>query len=153
MEGLREYVLRIIVTALICGLLPDLLQNGGMKDLVKAAAGLILALTVVSPLRHAEISLPAFSQEAGTGFVHEGEQAYNESVAAIIKEETQAYILDKAAALGAQLRVEVGLSSGALPVPQSAVLEGQIPEEKKAVLEEILAKELGIAKEDQVWIG
>ncbi len=153
MDQLRSYALRIISTALICGLLPDLLHDGSRRELVKAVSGLVLALTVITPFRDVELVLPDFPELNADAFSAEGEQAYEDALEAIIKSETQAYILDKAAALGADIQVQVELSTGSAPVPVSAVFNGDIPKQIQSTLCELVQRELGIAKEDQVWIG
>ncbi len=153
MEGLRTYLLGIMATALVCGLLPELLQSGGLKTLVKAAAGLLLAMAILRPLGNGTLRLPALPGEWEQTASQAGQQAYLDALAPIIKAETEAYILDKAAGLGASLQVQVTLSGDSPPVPEGVRLSGAVSREIQAKLEQILTKDLGIAKEDQVWIG
>ena len=70
-----------------------------------------------------------------------------------IKQELEAYILDKAAALDLKIRVNVKLDDHPLPGPESVVIEGTVPPYQKQVLEDILQSELGISKENQQWIS
>ena len=88
----------------------------------------------------------------------EAAAAMGESMAArsrgeIIKEETEAYILDKAAALKANLTVEVTVSGSGTPVPTAAIYRGEVPADVRQQLETIVQTELGIARENQTWIG
>ncbi len=146
MEELRIYALRVIAGALLCTLVPELL-SGGAKDMVKAAAGMALVWILVSPLRSVSFSLPELPAVEVPVF------SYEDAMVPIIKEETQAYILDKAKALGASLRAEVMVSGGSLPVPERVFLTGEVSAHQREALEAILWEDLGIAKEDQVWIG
>lgn len=156
MEDIRKYVLSVIISALFCGILPGLLQNGALKDLTKAVCGLILTLSVVSPFRDFSLSLPegAFfpGEESASGAVSEGEALAQEAAAQIIKAETEAYILDKAAELNAQLQVDVCVSRDNPPVPVSAVISGKVSNQTRSTLQEILSVQLNIPKEDQTWI-
>ena len=69
-----------------------------------------------------------------------------------ISDRVEAYILDKAAQYGAQLTVTVALGSDAIPLPQRVTIQGNISPYGKTQLQSWIAENLGIAKEDQVWI-
>ena len=71
----------------------------------------------------------------------------------IIKDKTEAYILDKAASLGVDLQVDVILSDTAPPLPVEVLLIGAASPYAKAQLSTMIADELGIAKEAQRWTG
>ena len=68
-----------------------------------------------------------------------------------IAERTEAYISDKAAALGGTVRARVETRTGAdgVPLPWSAELEGDYTEE----LAQWMETELGIPRERQDWHG
>ena len=72
-----------------------------------------------------------------------------EAMASIIAEQTEAYILDKAGELGAEVTVRVETRTGGdgVPVPWSAELTGAQSEALASALE----TELGIPAERQVW--
>lgn len=155
MEGLRQYAISVVAAAMICGVLSSLLQNSAAKELVKLLCGLFLTVTVISPLVDIdfdalmEFSFP-YTQEAEY-VAARGENMARETIADIIKTETEAYILDKAAELNTELTVEVTVSDDRIPV--SAVLSGDISPYARQQLENILQRDLGIAKENQVWTG
>ena len=71
----------------------------------------------------------------------------------LIKEKSQAYILDKAAELDASITADVTISEEELPKPLSVVISGQVSPYNRKRLESILETDLGIAKENQVWTG
>ena len=75
----------------------------------------------------------------------EQEDALRERIAA----QTQAYIEDKAASLGLNVRAEVRTAIyDGVPLPDSATLYG----EKNAALGAYITQELGITEEKQRWI-
>ena len=80
-----------------------------------------------------------------------GENLARDSMADIIKEETEAYILDKAADLHANLHVEVTVGEDNLPT--AVTLSGEASPYARRQIQAIIANDLGIAKENQKWIG
>jgi cell division protease FtsH len=69
----------------------------------------------------------------------------------IIKTKTQAYVLDKADSLGLDLEVEITVDNSELPVPVSVVLTGAAAPYAKARLSNIIANDLAVPKEAQIW--
>jgi hypothetical protein len=69
-----------------------------------------------------------------------------------IIQQTQAYILDKARSLDAELTVEVFLGDGTIPVPIGVRLEGNISPYARKLLSQMLQDDLGIPAEEQIWI-
>lgn len=156
MEGILEYVLSVIISALICGILPGLLQSGAIKDITKAVCGLVLTLTIISPFRSVNLEIPDhflfMDEDLEISAVSEGEMLALEAMAEIIKVETEAYILDKANELNAQIDVDMRLSGEYPPIPVAAVIIGKISDPIRAQLQEIMCTELNIPKEEQTWI-
>ena len=72
-----------------------------------------------------------------------------QSLAAVIAERTGAYIEDKADELGLSVRAKVKTEEeDGVPLPVSVTLYGT----ENAALADYIERELGIAKEDQLWI-
>lgn len=158
MESIRNYLLGITAAALVCSILTRLLGSKGLLGTaVKLLAGIFMALTVVSPWVNIRLtSLGDFTQGISydaSAAAADGENSAMEAMAEIIKQQTQAYILDKAESLGAQLSVEVTVSGDDLPVPCAVRLEGQISPYAKSALSTCIAEDLGISVEEQIWIG
>lgn len=121
----------------------------------KLIAGLFLTFTVISPV--ANISFESISDFA-SGYSYAGAQAAaagesltKETIAASIKARTEAYILDKATTFDVELKVEVTLSDEDIPYPQDVRLSGKVSPYAKAQLQAIIAEDLGIEKERQIW--
>ena len=103
MEALRQYVISVVAAAMLCGIVVRLFPNGSGKQMGKLICGLFLAYTVLSPISRVDFSkLPDFSlryMDDAEDAAAMGENLARDSMADIIKEETEAYILDKAADL------------------------------------------------------
>lgn len=153
MDDLRSYLLSLILTSVICTVLPDLLRDGTAKSLIKTVCGLILAVTVLSPLRSIRLELPEelplFQAEAAFA-AEQGETLAGSALAAVICDKGEAYILDKGAQWGADIQVELTLSRDCVPV--AVTISGEISPEGRNVLQELLETQFAIPKEAQTWI-
>lgn len=155
MESIRNYILSITASALLCGIVTSIMgEKGTAAALTKVICGIIMAMVVVSPLMQVNLSgwtdwtaRLTFQAEAAAA---EGELLGEEMLEAIIKEETESYILDKAGALGAALTADVTVKDG---LPERVLLTGTVSPYAKAQLTAWIRDELGIAKEDQQWNG
>lgn len=158
MEQLKEYVVSVVAAAIIVGIITGLLHKKDLSALlIRMIGGLFLAFTVVRPVVAMDIVdigsyIAAFS-ESGADAAAQGENLADETYRLYIKSETEAYILDKADALGAQLEVEVTLDDGDIPIPTGIRIEGSVSPYAKACLREMLVRDLGILEENQLWIG
>ena len=155
MEGLRNYLLSIFSAAIICAIVMRLMgEKGTHATLTKLIAGLFLAFTVIYPLADIRIGdltgLTAGYSDTAEQAAAMGQLLTKESIASGIKAKTEAYILDKAAALNTRLQVEVTLSDD-IPCPKAVRLAGSVSPYAKAQLQTIIAQDLGIAKESQLW--
>lgn len=158
MDGIREYLLRITVAALCCGIIISVTGSKGMAGVtVKFLAGVFMVILVVNPL--VGLRLDSFSNILdGIRFDADQAAAYgqntaNESCGDIIKENVTAYILDKAGSSGAALRVEVTLDDSVPPVPCSVKIQGRISPYERSLLSDMIEQDLGIKAEDQKWTG
>lgn len=139
----------------LCGSFFD--EKSTVGALVRMVGGLLLAFVMLSPVAGWDFAeVAAFAQTYD--FVDRkvsmlGSDMAAEAVGAIITEKTSAYILDKASNLGADLSVEVTLSSDSIPVPESVYLSGSVSPYAKRQLQHIIDEELGIPKERQIWTG
>lgn len=157
MGRFQEYAVSIIATTLICSAVSSLLQNSAAKGVVRMVIGMILTVSIVSPLLQLEISISdvfdSLVVDGANAASTAGENLSREALRAIIKEDTEAYIQDKAADLNAEITAEVILNHGDPPIPEKAVISGRISPYAKQQLQEILHTQLGIAKESLEWTG
>ena len=157
MAAIREYILGLTAAAMLCGITLSFAEKGPVELLLKLICGLILTFCLTQPLLN--ISLGNW-QELGIDFSEEAEEAAlqgsesaEQEIRALIKQETEAYILDKARQLNLDIKVEVTLSREAMPIPESVVIRGTVQPYQKSRLSLILTRELGIRKENQKWIS
>ena len=155
MEALRQYVISVVAAAMLCGIVVRLFPNGSGKQVGKLICGLFLAYTVLSPISRVDFSnLPDFSlgcMDDAKDAAAMGENLARDSMADIIKEETEAYILDKAEAYQAQITADVSLTPDGLP--ESVTYTGAPSDEIRQLLENMVTEDLGIPKENQRWSG
>ena len=158
MDGVKAYLISITAASIVCGIVNALVgKKGAVSSVLKLLTGLFLALTVIRPAIHFSISqidlyIAGINAEADAA-VADGGIMVSQELAAIIKEEMQAYILDKAASLGVDLEVDVILSDATPPLPEGVLLTGAISPYAKAQISELITDDLGIPKEAQQWSG
>ena len=122
---------------------------------IRLLVGIFLSITIISPLYKLEIpdfdiyksSLDIEAQK----IVGEGESLYEAQRRSIISQQLEAYILNKATELNADIRVAIKLSEEDIPTPVSVEIEGSVAPYDRFVLEKYIANEIGIPKERQMW--
>ncbi len=155
MEQLGQYGMCLISGAMICGIAASFFPEGRGKTLICMLCGLCLTILALSPA--AGFDWDVLSQrklpygEAGAQAAALGEKMAREAAGAIIKEQTQAYILDKAAALNASVTADVSVDRN--NTPWEVTFSGEISPYAKSRLEAIVHSRLGIPKERQIWTG
>lgn len=156
MEEIRRYILSIISAALIAGILTDITQKTGFQKQMKLVCSVFLAFTFLAPLLRWK--LPDLSQ-SGKSFFTEADQAAAlgdtlrlQSIASVIKQESEAYVLKEANQIGAGIEIQIELDYGNPPAPYSATVQGIFDALAEEHLSNILSEELGIPKENQTWI-
>lgn len=158
MESLGNYILSVTSAAILLAVLLTLLsKNGSTSSLLRLIGGLFLTFTLVVPLTDLKLddifdSFLNISSD-GNSIAAYGQECYQTELASIIKQRCEAYILDKAASCQASLEVEVTLSQESIPVPIAARLQGNVSPYARNSLEQWLQHDLGIPKEQQIWIG
>lgn len=153
---MKSYLLSVVVAAVLCGVVRRMVgEKGALGSMIRLLTGIVLALTVMTPLTKVELTrlsditgtLSADGREAASVGVELSRNMLAESITA----RTEAYILDKAAALGVTLTAEIRLTDEEIPRPREVVLTGQVSPNAKAALSSILTEELGIERENQLW--
>lgn len=156
MSEITKYLFSLVCASIIVSVaITFSSKNAVIGAVIKLLSGLYLVITLVSPLLHIEIEdLTSWFDYMHTDtqmLVVSGEEMSANAMDEIIIEQTQAYILDKAAALKISPSVEVILSENDQRVPYAVVLSGDASPYAKQKLQQIIADELGIAKENQTW--
>lgn len=156
MVSIRQYLLSIIIAAIICSILISITdKKGSQGTVVKLLCGLFLAMTMLSPLTDINVleyssAFQVFQNDAEC-YVNEGKQIARDEMAAVIKRQTEAYILDKASSMGVKLTVEVKLSDTDPPKPYFVTISGAVSPYIKKQLVEWIAKDFAVSEEYQKW--
>lgn len=156
MRGLAEFVGTVTAAAAVCGILGELMPKGPSRQILKLTGALFLAFSMLQPL--SQLKLPALQEVTdrlrteGSLAADLGEEMASQEQIRCITQSLQTYILDKAEALGLTLTVELNLEEESY-LPCQVVLSGEAAPLAKQRLTEQLVQELGIAKEEILWIG
>lgn len=149
MAFFRQWLLGFLSCALLVSLLRPLCPDGALRQVARFTGGLLLLCALLRPLAKFELPDAAWSAE---GYIEAVERLERElggnaenALADGIARELEAYIEDKADALGLRVQATVTMGCG---VPERVTLEGAYSE----ALSDMIAAELGVAKEKQVWI-
>lgn len=155
MSTVGSYLLAVSGAALLCGITDRFLSKKGAAAAARVLTSLFLVYTVLKPLNSwdgerpfdIELDFSAAAEEA----LAQGQMQAQKSIAELIKQETVAYILEKAQAYNADIQVTVEVSEESIPVPVGARITGNISPYAKSQLQSILEQQLGISKENQQW--
>ena len=155
MDGIRGYFLAIVAACMLAVLACALLKNSKMQRITKFIAGILILLTVATPLLRIDTAVLAERiSELGRGSrfdTQEISKDYQTMLRALVKKNTQTYIEDKAQELGGIIQAEVTVGSGEYPAPEHVVLTGTMTPEQAQALESYIADSLGIPPEQQEW--
>lgn len=155
-QGVQAYLLSVVSAAMLAAIVQTLLPKGAVRRVSTMACGIVLILVTLAPLRGMDGSAVARAiarfqieqDEAASGV----EVRSRELIAALIKEKSEAYILDMAGELGAELSVEVTVeSAGAYPYPVFVRLTGHAEAESRRVMTERIEENLAIPASAQEW--
>lgn len=156
METLGRYLVSVSSICLFCGVLQSFFTEKWLKKLGRLLSGILICMAILVPLpKFHLVEMPEISAwvDEGQQAVLWGEEYRADQLAQSIKAETEAYILDKAGELGMCVSAEVSFQNADVPAPKSCIIKGKYTGQQKLAMEQILFLDLGIAKEDQTWIG
>ncbi len=156
MSEAGKYILSIGAGALITGILNILTDPKTTSGtLTKMACGLFLMIIMIKPIVGLNLNdLEEFADrytQTSAASVDYGEELAEEELRQRIRQQTEAYILDKAGLYGADLKISVTLADGGVPVPESVVIRGKVSPYAKSRLQQIIKDDLGIPEEYQKW--
>lgn len=155
MDGLREYVIRVVAAALISGVVIRLTEGIGSGEIIRMLCGLFMTLILLQPILGRrelqwEFMLPQIRRQAEEN-VLEGVAAAEKIRQEFIMQQAETYISNRAAEMNTEIQAEIMLGEDNLP--ESVVLTGAVSPLNKSRLTQIIASELGIPRERQEWIG
>lgn len=156
MENLKQYILAVVAASVLCGLILTLTgKKSTTGPVIKLLCGIFLSLTLIVPLSGPDLldftSYENFWSNEAEHYASFGQESASVEVGSIITEQCQAYILDKAASLGADIQVQIKLSQDEPPTPWEIHVTGSISPYAKGILKKTIIDELGIPEERQIW--
>lgn len=155
MDGIRSYFLAVVAACMLAVLACALLKNSRLQRITRFIAGILILLTVATPLLRIDLDgladrIAALGEHAGFDS-RQVSKDYQTLLRALVRENTEGYIEKKAAALGGTIRAEVTVSSGEYPQPEHVILTGSMLPDAAKELETYLRDSLGIPAEEQEW--
>ncbi|MEG1240706.1 MAG: stage III sporulation protein AF [Oscillospiraceae bacterium] len=156
MELLRQWLMGITCAALVVTLAEHMTPQGSMKKIVGLAGGLVLLVAVLSPivrLDYQKLSgeLAGYRMEA-EGYAEAMKSVNSDLTKSIIAQQSGAYIVDKATALGIEnctVQVICTEGAGGLPLPVSVAVKGNFTTEQGAQLRRIIEADFAIPAAEQ----
>lgn len=158
MTDFRGYLIALTAAAILGALVRRLAPSGGAGRAARLGAGLLVLITAFGPIATLD-TVSATQDLVRRGYSDplssvEFSKNVNELMTALITEQAEAYILDKAQELDLSLTAEVTAKiTDVYPVPFSVKLIGSPTEKQKQALTEIIAAELKIPEERQEWLN
>ena len=151
---LRSWILGLAGTAVICAVARLLTPQGRVKRIVELLCGVAMTVALLSPLLEPDLrdyGLHLSEYRAGAAaLTADGETLRQSLDRSIIEEKLEAYILDKAQSLGADVtaaEVTMQWSTEGYWYPARALLQGPFHDR----LSRLLEAELGIPESAQTW--
>ena len=137
MNAIGELILKIACAGIVCAILRQVVgKEGFLSGTITLVTGLYMLITVAGGL----FTLP--DMRFDTVFTQVGDAA----------QELTQQGNEQGKNVLSELTVEVMLSDDQVPVPRGVRLTGSISPYNKTVLSDWIDEQLGIGKEDQIWI-
>lgn len=157
MEDIRQYLLTVVTASIISAIAIRIIgKTGAFASIVKLLAGIFIVITVISPWTKLKLNdLSSYFSDLelqAADAAQLGESLAVDAKASIIRTQIEAYILDKASELEVNVEVEVVITGTLVPQPESVTIKGAVSPFEKQRLGQIIADDLGIPREKQLWI-
>ena len=157
MEILRQYMLSVITISIVCGLVVLFFEGSPYKDVIKLITGLMVTISVLKPVMNKDaITLDKFWNRisADSSYaVSQGQEAAAHAHGAYIIETMESYISSRAEEMGAEVTAQVTLQEGTIGQPKEVTLSGRVSPYLKNRICQMIETELGIEKDQQIWIS
>ena len=152
MAGLRGWLLGIISVSLLCALADALMPPGAVKRVGQFICGLVMLAAVLSPLSGLDMEGGQRWLDGWFSSLEDREAELREqtdqTMKGIIETECAAYIVDKAAQLGAACSARTECRrDGGLYLPQRVEVTGAVPPPLQSELVQIIVRDLGVPEE------
>ncbi len=155
MDSWKEYIQGIVIASLICSLVMQMISGSAKRDVMRIICGVLLSAIILQPFSRIRLEdfqkLKPYETDSAEHYLDLGKATADEMKSRYITDRYEAYILDKAESMGAEIIPIITIDESDIPV--FAEIQGTIAPEIQDELERILIMEMGITKENQRWVG
>ena len=155
MERVRSYLMSVVAVAMLSVFLLSFVKKEQLRRILRFVTGLIVLITVLSPLVQIDESTILQAVEDLELSVQLRKEEISDHVdrelARHVKETTEQYIEQKGSELGAIIQAEVQVTEDRYPIPYSVKIIGILTSHQKEELVQYLTLSLGISAERQEW--
>lgn len=155
MEAWKGYVLDVLVVSVTISVFQQILPDNSRKEILHLLCGILLTVVILMPLSDVPLNdfldFTQYLPESSDYLLARGTETAEAAKRQYITNRCEAYILDKAEALGAEILPIVQVDEAFLPV--YAEIQGDLKPQVQKQLEQMLVLDMGITKENQRWIG
>lgn len=149
------YLIAVTAACMLAVMVDALVKSPPVRRVVRLVGGLLILLTVLSPLVRLEARdltefVEGFAQDANLD-AEAVQTDYREQWAERVRELLEQNIEQQAASMGLTLRAEVVVRIGECPEPESVTLHGAAAPEEQMALQVYLVQTLGFSKERVIW--
>ena len=152
MIELKSYLIRIVATAILCGIIKSLCETSKLSAMVRMSLSIVMAIAVLRPILNIDINDFSLEVQGIAGdaeaIISEGTETAQDALADLVSQQTANFLKSKALQLGADVEVQVHVRDG---VPVGATMTGDILPYIKSQLSAWMAAEIGIEREAQNW--
>ena len=157
MEWFRQWLLGITAAAMLNALAKSLMPKGIVRQIGQLTGGLVLLLAILQPIYRLDEGIveEAFAPYVGQLETYRQIPEYqNDSfMKSIIETDCSAYIQDKAKEKGLECRAIVicGGEEGGYPYPSEVTISGDLTDQQRKWLGELIETDLGISSQYQTF--
>ena len=156
MSGGGQYIYTVVTAAILASIIRTILPGKGIaSDMVKLTMGIFLVMIVISPILKVRIegirNYIEYIETYASKIITDAEENTKREIQNSIEQNTQAYILNKASELGAEILVEITYLEENSYVPHSIIITGSASPMIRKQLSAIIQTELGISEDFQTW--
>ena len=154
---MRAYLLKITAAAILAAIIRKLAPKSGAGRGARLGAGLLVLLCLMEPLqsfvRNGQDIVPKDWGYTDPMTADEIDLEANRLLESLITQQAEAYILDKARAMGLEAEVTVTVRlEDRYPVPWAVTIRSDPTGQQKSALETEIQDALGIPPERQEWL-
>lgn len=154
---IKNYFLAIAAVSFLVCLVLELIPKTGVGNVARFVGSMILTLAVITPIaqiKPEDISAAITQFHFQTMQRNSGVEVKNqELIAELIKNQCEAYVLNKAENRGMDISVDIAVcvNKGAYPYPEAVIFSGPASQEDRRFIMDVTERDLGIPQSRQEW--